>query len=295
MFLATILSNWANMAVSPAAIAEAELESIFKRIHLSSKILAAFPFKLYGHKYRISPVEMLYSIITLSVYGYIAGKTGFDHLAEKINLMMKLSLTMPHQTVFTILLINIIWLAFNLKTMTTVFEALQQIQMKTHVKLNFSHRFMRVFSIFVIIEFVSVYLYYGNSYFTQNNGTIVLVFIVTFAIVDQFSSFLEVIRLFYKHICEQLTPQTAEHFTDIHDLLAQCCALVNHCYSPQLLLVSLAAVVCNVSLLYIAITLFQEKGRFDVPCMLATLMFFIIVMHFTRSCRLTKLQVSIII
>ncbi|CAH1400152.1 unnamed protein product [Nezara viridula] len=278
------------MAVSPAAIAEAELANIFKRVHFSSKILAAFPFKLKGRAYSISPLEMLYSIITLTVYGYIAVVTGFDRIRENTNLMMILSSALPHQTVFAILLINIIWLAYNMKTMSTVFQSLLQIQIKTPVALNFRHRYMMLFSTTFGVILVSTYIYYRKNYFTKDYGSIVFVFLVTFAIVDQFSALLAVARLYYEHICDKLTNQNAEQFTDIHDLLAQCCIAINDCYSPQLLLVSLATVVYNVSLLYITIDEFKGQGKFNVPCVLATLMFFAIVMHFTRSCRLTKIQ-----
>lgn len=271
------------------------IDIVLKKIYIFPQIIGTFPFTLKRGTFRISYFLCIYSIILYVSIGIKIWEILFK--GPKHSLFFPVLFSTPNISLFILATSNFIWFSIKLKKMNSFLHLLVSIQNSIKAKLKVSIWFKVYLIILIIMDFfcnmiVRAIIYYNDGV-DGDWATYVLMsyrYAPVLAIVDQFSSVLEIVRMILKETCNALSPEKSEELIEVVEMLRESCGLLNHCYSLQILLFLSTAVIYDVTTIY-ALVIIRPVFKMFAPT-IGLVFIMSATLRLTMSCWRASVQVN---
>ncbi|KAE8573646.1 Gustatory receptor 92d [Halyomorpha halys] len=236
-----------------------DMENILNEIFTFSKLSGTFPFILKHGTIRISLLLILFTTLFYSLVVLLV----LDDIFElgSLPLVLHQSVLFLNIQLFLTPASNLIWLSIKSNKMKSFVCSILNMHKMVQIKMPLSMWF-KIFSLACIFFDLSinivkfVILVDQNAYGVfKSIAYTVFTFLPILAIVDQFSSLLDFIRMIFVEACNQLNAEKVEELIEVVELLRKSCSELNHCYDLQLLMFLLTSVIFEVTIIYIFVAI----------------------------------------
>ncbi|KAE8573644.1 Gustatory receptor 92b, partial [Halyomorpha halys] len=258
-----------------------------------------FPFTLKHGTFRSSFIQFVYSTIFYSPLALIIWEIIFDQSLTNSVLLQSVIFTNIQLVILPAS--NLIWLCIKLNKMSSFVRSLIWIHKRIPIKVVLSLWFKTYFIILIFIDLLInitrfILVYEPNAYPTWKVLSVVTIrYFPVLAIVDQFSSVLDVIRMIFVEARNQLKVEKAEELIEVVELLRESCRVLNHCYAPQILMFLYTAVIYEVTIIYIFATSSLGPIIYYLSPVLSIAFFTSAILRLTTSCWRASLQMLSVI
>lgn len=268
------------------------LNDIFK-LH---RCVGAFPLVIEEEGCRINFTIFIGSVAILGIT-----LINFTMVDEQLNIMLDtfeaksfpFVYLVPYILLVSIAIVHLFWIVLNRRKMHKLFLAIKCVEMLTH---NSTPKASRV-PIAVMISaiwfgLIQEYLLMRER--IKNNPALFICFASNCAvlfIICQFTAMLSVLGHHYGQLSSSLEPGNAEKMIECHEHITDCCDWLSHCYSPQIISISLLNFMYLTANTYLLVASHNNRIEHIVLCIYWNSFDILLNLYFVACCAKTKQKV----